>query len=43
MINNSYGRMHDWSSGPMWLWTVIGISVVVLLFVGVNKMSKKRS
>ncbi len=27
--------------GGMWLWTVIGVLVVVLLVVMINKLSKK--
>jgi uncharacterized membrane protein len=27
--------------GGMWLWTVIGVAVVVLLVVVISKMSKK--
>jgi hypothetical protein len=33
--------MCGWSGGGMWLWTVIGVAVVVLLVVGIGKMSKK--
>ena len=29
--------------GGMWLWTVIGVLVVVLLVVMINKVSKKGS
>jgi uncharacterized membrane protein len=36
-MNHSYG----WMGGGMWLWTVIGVLVVVLLVVMINKMSKK--
>jgi hypothetical protein len=27
--------------GGMWIWTVIGVLVVVLLVVAINKLSKK--
>ena len=27
--------------GGMWLWTVIGVLVVVLLVVAINKLSRK--
>lgn len=30
-----------WMGGGMWTWTVIGVLVVVLLFVVVNKQSRK--
>lgn len=37
--------MHDggWfgMGGGMWVWTVIGVLVVVLLVVVINKLSKK--
>jgi len=32
---------HGWMGGGMWLWTVIGLLVVVLLVVLINKLSKK--
>jgi hypothetical protein len=31
--------MGGWMGGGMWLWTVIGVLVVVLLVVAINKMS----
>ena len=37
MMNNTYG----WMGGGMWFWTVIGVLVVVLLVVAINKLSKK--
>jgi len=30
-----------WMGGGMWIWTVIGVLVVVLLVVVINKASKK--
>ena len=30
-----------WMGGGMWIWTVIGVLVVVLLVVAINKQSKK--
>ena len=33
--------MGGWTGGGMWLWTVIGVLVVVLLVVVINKLSKK--
>jgi len=30
-----------WMGGGMWIWTVIGILVVILLVVVINKLSKK--
>jgi hypothetical protein len=37
MMNNTNG----WMGGGMWLWTVIGVAVVILLGVVIGKMSKK--
>ena len=33
--------MGGWSGGGMWLWTVIGVLVVVLLVVVISKLAKK--
>ncbi len=30
-----------WMGGGMWLWTVIGVLVIVLLVVAINKLSGK--
>ena len=43
MMNHTCEWMHGWLSGPMLMWTVISISVAVLLFAGVNEMTKKKS
>ena len=32
--------MNGWMGGGMWIYTVIGVLVVVLLVVAINKMSK---
>ena len=37
MMNHAYG----WMGGGMWIWTVIGVLVVVLLVIAINKLSKK--
>jgi hypothetical protein len=37
----NHGGMNGWMGGGMWLWTVIGVLVVVLLVVLINKVSKK--
>jgi hypothetical protein len=40
------GDMHHtngWMGGGMWLWTAIGVLVVVLLVVLINKLSNKKS
>jgi len=33
--------MGGWAGGGMWLWTVIGILVVVLLVIVIIKLSNK--
>ncbi len=37
MMNHANG----WMGGGMWLWTVIGVLVIVLLVVAINKQSRK--
>ncbi len=37
MMRHTYG----WMGGGMWLWTVIGVLVIVLLVVAINKLSSK--
>jgi uncharacterized membrane protein len=41
MMNHANGWMSGWMGGGMWLWTVIGVLVVVLLVVAIDKLSKK--
>ena len=41
MMNDASGWMNGWSGGGMWLWTVIGVAVVILLVVVIGKLSKK--
>jgi uncharacterized membrane protein len=41
MMNQNGGWMGGWAGGGMWLWTVIGVLVVVLLVVVISKLSKK--
>jgi hypothetical protein len=45
MMNNSDGWMGGWMSGwaggGMWLWTVIGGLVVILLVVLISRVSRK--
>jgi hypothetical protein len=38
MMNHTEGWM---SGGGIWIWTVIGVLVVVLLVVVISKLSKK--
>jgi len=33
--------MGGWTGGGMWIWTVIGVVVAVLLVVVISKLSKK--
>jgi hypothetical protein len=35
------GGMSGWMGGGMWLWTVIGVLLVVLLVVAISKLSKQ--
>ena len=35
------GNASGWMGGGMWLWTTIGVVVVVLLVVIIGKLSKK--
>jgi uncharacterized membrane protein len=37
MMNQTYG----WMGGGMWIWTLIGVVVVVLLVIVIGKLSKK--
>ena len=41
MMNHTDGWMSGWSGGGMWLWTLIGLTVVVLLVVVISKRAKK--
>jgi uncharacterized membrane protein len=41
MMNHTDGWMNGWPGGGMWLWTVIGAVVVVLLVVAISRLSKK--
>ena len=40
-MNHTDGWMNGGTGGGMWLWTVIGVLVVVLLVILINKVSKK--
>jgi hypothetical protein len=35
------GMNYGWIGGGMWLWTVAGVLVVVLLVVAISKVSKQ--
>jgi hypothetical protein len=42
MMNHGSGWMgNGWTAGGIWLWTVIGTLVLVLLVVLINKVSKR--
>ncbi len=41
LMNHNDGWMNGWSGGGMWIWTVIGTLVIVLLVVAIVKLSKK--
>ena len=41
MMDHNDRWMGGYMGGGMWLWTVIGVLVVVLLVVAINKLSKK--
>lgn len=43
MMNGADGWMNGWAGGGMWLWTVIGVLVVVLLVVAITKLSNNKS
>jgi hypothetical protein len=33
--------MSGWMGGGMWIWTAIGVLLVVLLVVAINKLSQR--
>ena len=39
--NGWMGGMNGWMGGGMWLWTVIGVLLVVLLVVAISRLSKQ--
>ncbi len=41
MMNQPSGHMNGWLGGGMWLWTVMGLLVVVLLVLVISRSSKK--
>ena len=40
-MNHADGWMNGWMGGGMWVWTVLGVVVVILLVVVIGKLSKK--
>jgi uncharacterized membrane protein len=41
-MNNMMNYTNGWMDGGMWIWTVIGVLVVVLLVVVITKLSNKK-
>jgi hypothetical protein len=41
MMNHTDGWMNGWMGGGMWLWSVVGVLLVVLLAVLIGRMAKK--
>ena len=41
MMNHTDGWMNGWVGGGMWLWSAIGVLVVVLLVVVIINQTKK--
>ena len=41
-MNDMMNYTNGWMGGGMWIWTVIGILVVVLLVVVITKLSNKK-
>ncbi|MHB8203465.1 MAG: hypothetical protein ACYDHG_07125 [Desulfomonilaceae bacterium] len=41
MMNQTDGWMGGWVGGGMWLWTVVGILVIVLLVVVISRLINK--
>ena len=40
-MNQTSGWMGGWAGGGMWVWTVIGVLVIVLLVAAINKLANK--
>ena len=40
-MNHPNGWMSGWAGGGMWIWTVLGVVVVILLVVVISKLFKK--
>jgi len=38
---NGWNTSNGWAGGGMWIWTAIGILMIVLLIVAIIKLSKK--
>jgi hypothetical protein len=40
MMNHADGWMGGWAGGGMWIWTVLGTLVIILLVVVISKLFK---
>ena len=41
MMNDTGGWMNHWMGEGMWIWTIVGSLVLVLLVVAITKTAKK--
>ena len=41
--NGRMGGINGWAGGGIWIWTVVGVLVVVLLVILISKLSSKSS
>lgn len=41
MMDQSTGHMNGWLGGGMWLWTVIGVLIIILLIVAIIRFPRK--
>jgi hypothetical protein len=41
MMNHTDGWMNGWTGGGMWVWTAVGVLLMVLLVVAIKKLSNK--
>ena len=41
MMEHANNWMNGWMGGGMWTWTVIGVLMVVLLAVVINRLSRE--
>jgi heme exporter protein D len=41
MMNRTGGWVGEWMGGGMWVWTAVGILVVILLAVVIGKLFQK--
>jgi hypothetical protein len=41
MMDQFTGHMNGWLGGGMWLWTIIGVLLIVVLIVTINWFPRK--